>query len=83
METQMSTVIKPWDEEIFLEYIALWHGKHHSYPYSPCGIYDELQKFNAGKSSIKKLIDVFIDVDGDIDSLQQYITDRLDNRNGN
>jgi len=73
----MSRTIIPWDYKLFLQYLTFWHGDHCVDNFnSPCEIYDELQKFNAGESSIEKLKEIFDEVDGDWDSLQQYMIDR-------
>ena len=72
------SLITPWSEKAFLEYIKFWHGDHQYTEVFPCDIFDEIQLFNKGESSIAKLFEVFMDVDGDLESLQQYIVDRIE-----
>lgn len=61
----MEKTVLPEDEQLFVDYLELWHGDHSS---RNCEIKRELKKYDIGTSSLDKLADVFDKVDGAWDS---------------
>ena len=57
-----------------IDYIRLWHGEHKP---KDCLVVKALNDFDAGKATFEKVYEEFMEADGSVDSLKQFLANQF------